>query len=95
MKKAKNGKKKSPRSIPATKADVAKAKKEASSEAVTRAWAIMFSVLHDKEGYEQADLQRVWNEIQDVCDSINRGYITLADLQNTLRVEAGTRLVGG
>ena len=48
-----------------------------------------------KEGYEQTDLQRVWNEIQDVCDSINRGYITLADLQNTLRVEAGTRLVGG
>ena len=48
MKKAKNGKRKSPNSIPATKADVAKAKKEASSEAVTRAWAIMFSVLHDK-----------------------------------------------
>lgn len=95
MKKAKNGKRKSPNSIPATKADVAKAKKEASSEAVARAWTLMFYVLYDKEGYEQADLQRVWNEIQDVCDSINRKYITLTDLQHTLRVEARTRMIGG
>lgn len=40
-----------PRRRPATQADVEKAKRDAQTEAVCMAWAIIFTALRDKEGW--------------------------------------------
>lgn len=69
-----------PHRRPATLADVQKAKKAAQNEAVTTAWAIMFSVLRDKEGYDYDRLRRIWDETNYLADSIARKYVKIDDL---------------
>lgn len=76
-----------PRRRPATQADVNRAKKDAQSEAISLAMTIMFTVLLDKEGFTQEDLQRLWREVNDLSDSIAQGYVSAADLRNVLRRE--------
>jgi hypothetical protein len=70
-------------------ADVKKAKQQAQDIAVELAWSIFFTVLCDKEGYELEDLRRVWNEVNDLSDSIAKGYCTVRDLRSILREEMG------
>lgn len=81
-----------PRRRPATLADVEKAKKQAQSEAVKYAWAIMFSVLRDKEGWGIVRLKRLWDEVEDLSDSIEKGYVSVRDLLDTLEEEIGAVL---
>lgn len=78
---------------PASQADVLKAKKQAQEEAVMLAWSIMFTVLRDKEGYDLENLQRVWKEVEDLSDSIVKGYCTAADLRDVLKQEIGANIV--
>ena len=73
-----------PHRRPATLADVQKAKKAAQNEAVTTAWAIFFSALRDKEGFGYTRLRRVWDEVNYISDSIDKGYVKLDDLVNEL-----------
>ena len=86
-------KKVNPRRIPATHADIQKAKKDATSEAISFAWAILFTVLHDKEGWGKIRLQRLWAEVGDLSDSIAKGYVSVTDLKHTLKEEMGVELV--
>ena len=81
-----------PRRRPATLADVEKARKQAQSEAVKYAWAIMFSVLRDKEGWGVVRLKRLWDEVEDLSDSIGKGYVSVRDLLDTLEEEIGAVL---
>lgn len=74
-----------PRRIPATLADVNKAKKEAMNIAITSAWAILFTALRDKEGFGYVRLRRVWDEVNYISDSIGKGYIDIDDLVNELK----------
>ena len=85
-------KKPNPRKRPATQADVQRAKRDAKNEAVQFAWAILFTVLRDKEGYSIEDLRRVWAEVENLSDSIIKGYVSVADLRTALREEAGINL---
>ena len=85
-------KKPNPNRVPATMADVERAKKQATHEACEMAWAIMFSVLSDKEGMECDDLRRIWSEVCDLSDSITNGYATIPDLKNVLKLEKGAEL---
>lgn len=85
-------KKTPPRRRPATLADVEKAKKQAQSEAVKYAWAIMFSVMRDKEGWGIVRLKRLWDEVEDLSDSIGKGYVSVQDLLETLEEEIGAVL---
>lgn len=78
-------KKVNPRRIPATLADVNKAKKEAMDIAITFAWAILFTALRDKEGFGYVRLRRVWDEVNYISDSIDKGYIDIDDLVNELK----------
>lgn len=87
-----NKKKVNPRRKPATYADICVAKKHAQEEAIKLTWSIFFTVLRDKEGYEIEDLQRVWKEVEDLSDSIAKGYCTVADLRQILKEEAGANL---
>lgn len=74
-----------PRRRPATLADVNKAKKEAMDIAITFAWAILFTALRDKEGFGYIRLRRVWDEVNYISDSIDKGYIDVDDLVNELK----------
>ena len=87
-----SGKRVSPRRRPATLADVEKARKQAQSEAVKYAWAIMFSVLRDKEGWGIVRLKRLWDEVEGLSDSIEKGYVSVRDLLDTLEEEIGAVL---
>lgn len=86
-------KKINPRKRPATQADIMKAKKEATSEAISFAWAIMFTALHDKEGFGRVRLKRVWKEVENLSDSVAKGYVSITDLKHTLKEEMGVELV--
>lgn len=81
-----------PRRRPATMADVQKAKQDAQDRALKAAWSIFFTVLRDKEGYALEDLQRCWKEVEDLSESIAKGYCTVADLREILELEEGVRL---
>ena len=85
-------KKVNPRRRPATQADVNKAKKEAIDEAVKLAWSIMMTVLVDKEGYDLDDLRRVWDEVNNLSDSVAKGYCTVQDLRQILKLEVGANI---
>ena len=76
-----------PRRKPATQADVEKAKQQAQTHAINMvwaAWAIFFSALRDKEGFGYTRLRRVWDEVNYLSDSIDKGYVKLYDLVNEL-----------
>lgn len=51
------------------------------------AWAIIMTVLIDKEGFNQEDIERVWNEVENLSDSITKGYVNINDLKKTLKDE--------
>lgn len=76
-------------------ADVKRSEAEILEDAVKRAWTIMFMTLFDKEGYDGADLRRVMSEIIDLSDSVNKGYVTIPQMQQTLRDEAGIGIKRG
>ena len=85
-------KKVNPRRRPATQADVQRAKQKGQEEAVKLAWSILFTVLRDKEGYGLEGLQRVWKEVDDLSDSIAKGYCTVTDLRDVLKQEIGANI---
>ena len=88
-------KKVNPRRRPATEADVRKAKDAAVSVAIDAAWAIFFTVLRDKEGMENDQLRRIWDYVNDLSDGIAQGYVSVSDLMETLREEAGLTIGKG
>ena len=83
----KPSKKTNPRRRPATQADVLRARDKAVSDAVHLCMVIFFTVLLDKENADAEILHRVWDEVNDLSDSINQGYVTEADLRRVLREE--------
>lgn len=83
-------KKVNPYRIPATQGDIEKAKRDATNTAVASTWAIMFSVLRDKEGYDYNRLRRIWDETNYLADSIARKYVKIDDLIEELRERGGS-----
>jgi len=88
----KRKKKTNPRRQPVTMADVKRAKGDAQDKALQAAWSIFFTVLRDKEGYTLDDLRRTWEEVEDLSDSIAKGYCTVSDLREILKLEEGVSL---
>jgi len=81
-------KKINPKRRPATQADVQKAIRET----VTAMSTLFLTVLRDKDGYEKDRLCRVWENVNRLSDSIEKGYVSLTDLRAVLEEEAGIRL---
>lgn len=81
-----------PRYRPATQADVKKAARAAQETALHTAFAIFFTVLHDKEGWGVKRMARLWAHVNDLSDSVSRGYVTVADLEKVLTEEVGITL---
>ena len=78
-----------PRRRPATMADVNRAIARATNDALAASAAIFLTVLCDKEGADTEIIQRVWREMQELSQSIIDGYVSVADLKNTLSNEYG------
>lgn len=85
-------KKTNPNKRPATWADVERAKKQASNEAVKLAWSILFYALADKKGMTAEELQDIWRRVDDVSDSVVKGYVKVTDLRDVLRKEYGINI---
>ena len=81
-----------PRRRPATIADVRRAADEAYLEAVRFVWAVCLYTLKDKHNASDEDIQTFWDELNDVADSIEKGYVNIADIRNVLKKEYGIEL---
>lgn len=80
-------KKTNPRRKPATQADVKKAKNDAVSEAVRLVVYMVLYVLIDKHNAPQEDIQQLAREVNDVADSIAKGYLDWKDIRQVLEEE--------
>ena len=76
-----------PRRRPATQADVERARDDAVTETVRFCMTIFFTVLLDKFATSKQDLQRVWDEVNDLSDSVKKKYVSLKDLKAVLAEE--------
>lgn len=82
-------KKPNPRNVPMTKAE---REREIRVHAFITAWAIFFTVLADKEGYDTEGMQRVYKACEYLSDSINSGRVNVPDLRRVLSDEYGIEL---
>lgn len=88
----KRKKKVNPRRQGVTMADVKRAKADAQDKALTAAWSIFFTVLRDKRGYTLEELRSTWEDVESLSDSIAKGYCTVGDLREILKLEEGVNL---
>ncbi len=76
--------------------DVLAIKKKAATEAADLAFFLMLSipmmVLHDKYGFGKVRGERFMDQVLDLYDSFEKGYVTLEDLQKCLWEEGGIKL---
>ena len=54
------------------------------TETVRFCMTIFFTVLLDKFAASKEDLQRVWDEVNDLSDSVKKKYVSLKDLKTVL-----------
>lgn len=85
-------KKPNPRRIPATKADIEKAKRKGTEDATNFAIAIIFTALTDKIGWTKEQLQELWGHVNYLSDSVTKGYVTIPQLLHTLKEEYGVSI---
>lgn len=87
------GKKKvNPRRIPASQADVRKAKDKAVEKTLILAKALTFTALLDEGIIRPEDVKRGWDKTNYLADSTKRGFVTIQDMYNTLIEEYGVDL---
>lgn len=73
-----------PRKKQATQADVNKAFQRGINEGITSAIIIFFTVLLDKYGATADDLKNIWKHVNELSDSIEKGYVNIRDLERVL-----------
>lgn len=72
--------------------DVKKMKRDASDKALKYGLVLFLTVMRDKEGYGIKRLKRIYDNMQELADSINKGYVNLFDLEKTLQEEANINI---
>lgn len=80
-------KKTNPRKIPATQADVKRAKEQGYAEGVEAALVMVLYAIADKEHFPKWQIQRIGKEVNDVSDSVIKGYVTIPDILHMLKEE--------
>ena len=81
-------KKVNPSRIPLTEAHIKRVSKQVYMDALRDAMTIFFTALLDKEGMDTEDLQRIYDETEQISESVRDGYCTLADLRRVLKEES-------
>ena len=74
---------------PLRESDIKRIKREATQDGVNFSNIIFLSVMRDKEGYGVKRLTRLYDRIQYLVDSFNKGYVDIYDLKKALEEEAG------
>lgn len=82
-------KKVNPYRRPATVGDVKAAYRKGITHGIEGAFALFFTVMLDKEGYEQDDLIRVWQHIESMSTDVANGDLDIETLYSVLDEEAG------
>ena len=54
---------------------------------------LCLTVLHDKYGFGTKRLEKVVDQMNDLLDSFNKGYISVEDLNITLYEETGIKVI--
>lgn len=85
-------KKVNPRRIPLSQADLERTKHKVQEDATKFISLLMLTVLRDKFGFGRTRLDRAWDAVNDLADSVAKGYVSVADLEKTLLTEANIRL---
>lgn len=82
-------KKTNPHKIPVkmTEADIRKLAGDISTNAIMDIYTIFFCTLRDKWGFNTEQLQQLYSDCDDVADSLEKKYCTLADMRNSLKEE--------
>ena len=80
-------KKKNPNKKHATEADVIKAKRQATSEAMERILMLVLYVLVDKHDAPKEDIQQLAEEVNYMADSVSKGYVSWRDIEHVLLEE--------
>ena len=75
-----------------SKSEAIKIKQRAVSAATRFMWVATASVLTDKYGFGKQKIKQVMKSIEDRADSINKGYISLQELEDILDEEYDIRL---
>lgn len=73
-------------------ADLERAKKTATDEAISLAIALFLTVMVDKFGYDADKLKAVWDEVNNLSQSVSKGYVNLQDLRRVLIDEYGIEI---
>jgi len=80
-----------------SKADIKKIKDEAMTEAIDKAFILMLGLpvltMRDKFGFGPKRLERLTDEVLELYDSFNKGYLTLDDILETIKEETGLELI--
>lgn len=92
MAKKKTKKRVNPNRRPVTMATVRRVKEETKDEAVSLAISMFLTVLCDKFGYDAESLQAVWAAVNELSDSVVKGYVNVEDLKQVLREEYGIEI---
>lgn len=70
-----------------------KATSEAMDFAFKQMMLLPLMVLRDKYGYGAQRLERFIDDVADMLDSYNKGYLDLDDIKKTLEEETGIKVV--
>ena len=85
-------KKKSPRSIPRTQQDVDRAYERGRCEGINGALVLFLYTMLDKFNADDATLKQFADAFGYTLDSVEKGYVTQADLRRVVKEEYGTVL---
>ena len=70
-----------------------KGKEESLDFAIAYSMAVALMVLRDKNGFGAKRLERFIEDVADMLDSYNRGYLNLDDIEKTLEEETGIKII--
>lgn len=82
-----------PRKIPRTQADVERAYKAGMDVGTELCLTLVLFTLQDKFGAGDEELAKFSDAFHYTLDSLDKGYVTEADLRRVLKAEYGTEIV--
>lgn len=92
MSKHKKDKKINPRRKPVSQAELKTWEHRAISYAIIRTKCMCFHALIDKGFLQPGQVKPAWDAVEYLADSLNKGYVKLQDLYDSLRDEYGVNL---